>query len=280
MKKVRPQHYTRLSKSIISSIIILSIISTLIILLKHNVPIYTPTHKLKKEYTKNHLYNLPDTLININNATIYELQRIGLSKKQASTVYKYTLKGGYFNTKKDLLKIYCINNNDYNRVQKYYFIVPRNKFQKTDIQKSSIHLNHKKRIEIIQFNLNTCDTNQLQKIPGIGSFRSNAIIIQRNKLGGYYNFDQIEELYSFNKEIISALKKYSYIDTNNIIKLNINTVTFKQLQSHPYCGYYIAKNIFAYKKIQDSIQNIEELLENKIVKPDKFERLKKYIKTF
>ena len=77
-----------------------------------------------------------------------------------------------------------------------------------------------------------------------------------------------------------SLKKHAIIDTSNIKKLNLNTVTFKELQSHPYCGYYICKDIFEYRKIQDSIVSVKELVDNSIISQKDFNRLQYYLKTF
>jgi len=102
----------------------------------------------------------------------------------------------------------------------------------------------------------------------------------RTKLGGFYTIHQLQSIYSFDSILIEKIRPFCYIDSSQIQKINLNSTTFKDLVAHPYVSYYIAKNILDYKKIVGTIESIEELRTNAIIKPKDYEILKYYIKTF
>jgi len=114
----------------------------------------------------------------------------------------------------------------------------------------------------------------------IGKYRAEKIIEYRKKLGGYYTFTQLEEVFSLDSTAITQITKRCYIDTLQIQKININTATFQEILNHPYCTYYTGKDIFSYKKIVENIKNIDELKTNNILTKEEYEQLHKYLRTF
>ncbi len=273
---IRPQHFNRLAKSITSLIILICLaILTFTIFSKYTkTEIETVAFESENKTKSIDPNAIIDTIIDINTATYDELCLIGLSKRQAKNIVSYRNSGGNFKNKKDLEKIYGMNSEILKKIYPHFFVTT----QKEDKKKTYNTVNIE--TEKYKFDLNSCDTSDLKRIPGIKSFRANAIIKERELLGGFLNFDQLLQIYSIDTIAIFSLKKHAIIDTSNIKKLNINSVTFKELQSHPYCGYYICKDIFEYLKIQDSIVSLKELVDNSIISQKDFNRLQYYLKTF
>jgi len=280
LKKVSPQHFTRLTKSIFSLIIIVCGISIIFVFAPEFSTIKQYKNVLKTENKKQEkktretqqISKNIDTIIDINTANLKEFISIGLSKRQAYSILNYRKAGGIFHKENDIIKIYTIDSIAYLNIRdKIYCKTPTiNKKIKSDkIEEKP------KNIE-----LNSADTTSLKTIKGIGSFRAQKIIEYGKRLGGYYQKQQLLEVYTIDSIAYSQIKELVYTDTTLISKINLNTVNFKELLKHPYVDYYIAKNIFSYLKIQGNIRRIEELRENNILSDEEFEKLRRYIATF
>lgn len=218
-----------------------------------------------------------DTVINPNTATLKDFQRIGLTEKQAQSCINYRQKGGRFLKKQDMRKIYTITDDDYAKIEPY-IAVPMEKPKQYVATKPEEKEVSKPRPSKV--NINTCDTTELKQLPKIGSFRARKIVEQRNRLGGFHSIEQLRAIYSMDDDILNEIKPYIIIDTTTIQKININTATFKEINSHPLISYEQTKKIMQYKKIVNIISAPEELLSNNILDKDEFEKIRFYIKTF
>lgn len=103
--------------------------------------------------------------------------------------------------------------------------------------------------------LNKADSLQLLQIPGIGKGLAAAIIRYRDRLGGFYQKEQILEINGITEEVIPYLS----IDTTYIRKLAINKLSISQLRKHPYINFYQAKAIWNYRQKYGNIKNLKQL---------------------
>lgn len=221
-----------------------------------------------------------DTVINPNNAQLGEFLRVGFTEKQAQTCINYRTKGGKFYKDTDIMKMYCISEEDYENL-KDYIKIPSTKQQKhlnpQNPRESSEQVTQK---NIHKVSINRCDTTELKKLPKIGGYRARKIIEYRDKLGGFYDVNQLRNVYSIDSATLTEVIRYIIIDTAAIKKINVNEASFKEIVHHPLISYDVTKNIMNYKRIVGTIKNIKELRENNIVNADEYETLKNYLKTF
>ena len=98
--------------------------------------------------------------------------------------------------------------------------------------------------------LNSADTTRLKKLRGIGSGYAKMIVAYREKLGGFYKTEQLLEVYKFPDETYQKIKHQLKVDTTLIKKISVNTVTVKELKSHPYISYYQALSIVENRELQ------------------------------
>ncbi len=136
----------------------------------------------------------------------------------------------------------------------------------------STHFAHKLRANE-QILLNVADTNELKKVPGIGSFFAREIVRYRSRLGGFYSEKQLNEIENFPSEALPYLQ----INPNNIQPLHINQLSLNQLKRHPYFNFYKARAIIDYRRIKGAIKSIDELQQLKEFSQQDIERLKPYI---
>lgn len=95
--------------------------------------------------------------------------------------------------------------------------------------------------------LNTASAEELRNIRGIGPVLSERIVKFRNRLGGFYSSEQLNEVYGLDSVVIARLKDEFQIKSP-IQLVNLNTDSLKFLYQHPYISYDLAKNILAYRK--------------------------------
>ena len=121
--------------------------------------------------------------------------------------------------------------------------------------------------------VNSSDTTELMKIPGIGSYYAKAIVRYRDKLGGFASLSQLREIEGLPEEALPFLT----VNASEVRKLNINKLSLNQLRQHPYLNFYQAKEICDYRRLKGPIHNLQELKLLKDFPPDEIERLKPYI---
>ncbi|MCQ2607371.1 MAG: helix-hairpin-helix domain-containing protein [Bacteroidales bacterium] len=222
-------------------------------------------------------------LINPNTASFEDFLSVGFSEKQARSCLNYRNKGGVFYRKEDVLKIYSISEEDYAILQDHidipgmtHKVTKREEFRSVkNKEKESVA----KKEKHVMVELNACDTTDLKQLPKIGSFRAKKIVEYREKLGGFYSVEQLSVIYSMDSASIKAISPYVTVSKEMIQKINVNTVSFKEINKHPLISFEQTKKIFAYKKIVGTIKNLDELLKNNILEEKEYNILQFYLKT-
>lgn len=133
-------------------------------------------------------------------------------------------------------------------------------------------------IPITSFDINTASTQELERLPGIGTVRSGRIVKYRDKLGGFVQLEQYQEIYGLDASSMASMLKYTYIKQDFIPnKININQSDFKAILAHPYLSYEQVKRIVQLRTKRGSFKNIEELLELDALEKETFEKIKHYL---
>lgn len=91
--------------------------------------------------------------------------------------------------------------------------------------------------------LNSADSITLQLLHGIGPAYARRIVRYRERLGGFISTDQLLEVYGFTPELLDHIRPHLQLDASNVRKINVNTLTLKQLIKHPYMDYYFARDL-------------------------------------
>ena len=115
-----------------------------------------------------------------NTVSLEDLQRLGLSPRQAESIDNYRSKGGCFRSKADFQKMYVVSDTLYQRLEPY--------------------------IDIPLIDLNQADSAQLLALPGIGPYFAGKIVRYREKIKGYTSVDQLLEIYRFDQEKLDGIR--------------------------------------------------------------------------
>ncbi len=208
-----------------------------------------------------------------------QFQQLGLKEFIAKRIINYRAKGGHFKKKEDLLKIYDFPKDLYVELEPYIQIQkyeskkllsgfenknPGKKFEKKVIQK------------LTNFDLNTADTIQLKLINGIGTGYAKRIIKYRDALGGFYEVNQVREVYGLPPATADELLKYAFIKAE-VKKINVNNATVNELDKHPYISYKLASLIINYKTQHGNFNSIDDLNQIRALDKDVLTKFAPYL---
>ncbi|WAC40986.1 ComEA family DNA-binding protein [Pedobacter sp. SL55] len=207
---------------------------------------------------------------NPNTITEKEWQQFGLSYKQAMSIVNYVKKGGKFYKPEDLKKMYTIS------PEKYEALLPYVSIPKTvQLDKKDAFTYAKK--EAVMIEINTADTLELDKIKGVGAAFARRIVKYRERLGGFYNKEQLFEVYGVDTPKFNEIKDQIKIDLEGIKKININTAEFDDLKRHPYLSFKQMNAIIQYRKQHGAYQSIADLSKVLILKPENIQKIAPYL---
>ena len=213
-----------------------------------------------------------------NTADSTQLLRLGLQPYQVRNIYKYRAKGGIYRSKEDFARLYGLTVKDYRRLEPYIRI-------SADFEPAANLVGERPRLErdTVRYPvkiketehivLNTADTNELKRVPGIGSYYAKEIVRHGKWLGGYVSVDQLDEIEDFPQEA----KQYFIIENAQPQQLNVNRLTLQQLRRHPYINYYQAKTIVEYRRLHGDIRSLNDLRFSRDFTPEAIRRLEPYV---
>ncbi|MDR2125460.1 MAG: helix-hairpin-helix domain-containing protein [Prevotellaceae bacterium] len=204
--------------------------------------------------------------------------KLGFSQKQAATIINYRNKGGNFKTANDFKKMYVVSEDNFNRLAPYIKIAPDVNLQPTTTETTnSANENSATARPRVFVEINSADTAELKKLRGIGSYYASRIEEYRNKLGGFADINQLKEIKGIDDERFAMFSNQVQIDTSSINKLNVNKLTPKELAQHPYINNYTARGIEQYRNFAGKIENLQQLVKEKILTDEQADKLKHYI---
>lgn len=194
--------------------------------------------------------------------------KIGLSKTEAKQVVNCFSKGFILRQATDLQKIYALKNKDLSAVIPFVELYENPKqcsaFVKTEKQLTAV-------------NLNTADTSELQRLPGIGKGFATRISKYRNRLGGFYSVNQLYEVYGIDSEVVTRILPRISTNESDLQKLHINTINKEILGSHPYCTNKEATILLNYRFVHGPFKTKEDLLNVKGIDEQRLKKLIPYL---
>jgi len=243
--------------------------------------------------------------VDINTATAAELKQLkGIGKVLSKRIVKYRESIGGFESVEQLNKVYGIEDSLYftlldniemskvNKPEKVF----EKKYEEEIVKAAATTESHFKKLnneaKAEKFNtiekektpkapltidINKASVGELQQLNGIGNFRAKEIVTHREKLGGFYNTEQLKEVYSFNDSLYNALENQLTISSINIKKININTIEFKALLKHPYFDYNLTKHLINFRDNRNGLKSLEDLKESYLIDDVLYEKLKVYL---
>jgi DNA uptake protein ComE-like DNA-binding protein len=149
-------------------------------------------------------------------------------------------------------------------------------FNPQDTVRRSYSAQVAERIQRLPFS--EADSVTLQIVPGIGAFTAGRIIKHRERLGGFLQVKQLEEVFGLKPETIPVIWEYFDFDVVVPRRIRINQATVQELGSHPYMSYQEAKVVLAYRLQHGPYSKAKDLLKIKIFKAEWVEKITPYLR--
>ena len=238
-----------------------------------------------------------------NTADSTALLKLGLRPWQVRNIYKYRAHGGIYRKPEDFARLYGLSAHKYKRLLPYIRIAKEYRMtaaeyvgnmgkgerisyyknnqnntygnrQQGIYGEKTIPSDYPRKISTGEYIiLNTADTTQLMRVPGIGSYYSKVIMRYGERLGGYVSINQLDEIEGFPPEA----KRFFIISNPSPRRLNMNTMSLNELKRHPYINYYQAKAIISYRRINGQIHSLKQLSTSPDFTEETIKRLLPYV---
>ena len=124
--------------------------------------------------------------------------------------------------------------------------------------------------------INTADSTAWVALNGIGPGFAKRILTYREKLGGFYQVDQLKEVYGLDSIWVKENKALLKVGAGVYRFLKINQVEWKEFK-HPYLPYGQSKVVLAYRKQHGPLKDFETLQQMPLLDLVAWRRLRPYI---
>lgn len=262
------------------------------------------THAVtKKPYqAKTYTYAVPEEPVETfpfdpNTADSTTLLRLGLSPWQVQSIYRYRAKHGRYHTPEDFRRLRGMTEELWQRIGPCVRIDPKFQYLKekpasapvseTPVEKPKVEAkrdsvptaprdtfpHQEKYAEGTLVDVNTADTAELKKIPGIASYRARKIVEYRTLLGGFVDVEQVME----SCELPDEAMAWFSVGSHETARLDVNSLSVQKLMRHPYISFYQARDLVEYRKAHGPLKGFEDLQKIKGFEGEKAEKLRPYL---
>lgn len=184
-----------------------------------------------------------------NRVNYEQALQLGLKPSTAKALLNFRSKGFVFREKKDLMKVYGLSPQDYERLEPYVRINEAAKNTESKFNTTATaSVAQTTKPTPTRIELNTADSASLIALNGIGPAFAKRILKYRTLLGGFFEVEQLKEVYGFTDELFEKIRPYIKIDTKRIRQVRINSDDFKTLNRHPYLSYELTKQVVNARK--------------------------------
>ena len=219
-----------------------------------------------------------------NTAPPEQLLALGLQPWQVRSLLKYRSKGGVFRQPSDFARLYGLTLKQYRQLEPYIRISDDYRPAADFIASERLHAMHQhdtlrypvKLKAGMHVFLNSADTTDLKKVPGIGSYFARQIVNYRNRLGGFSSIEQLAEIEDFPIESLTFFA-VSTDELGKIHRLNVNKLSLNELKRHPYINFYMARAIVDFRRLHGDLQSLDQLKLLKDFSEEKVRRLQPYV---
>ena len=212
------------------------------------------------------------------NLSLTDWQRLGMSPKQAASILRYKDKYG--------LKSY--------RQMQSIRVLPSALLEKIkdslvfdEVKESKVKIARESPSNTSPFSatppnkiqpldLNAATEAMLVALPGVGVYTAQKIIAYRDRLGGFLDLNQLQEIKGLKIETLDNIRPYLEIGTNPQ-KIKLNEVNLERLKQHPYLTWNQANSILKMRTQRGKFSAIEELKESVLIDEDTYKKLLPYV---
>lgn len=172
--------------------------------------------------------------------------RLGLSTRQIRNIQNFVASGGRFRKADDLKRIYTISQAEYEILRPFIrieYVQGTVTSEQTKTEQTLLSVAPAEQRMKLLIDINQADSVELLKVRGIGPVFAQRIIRYRDQLGGFHSREQLLEVYGIDSTRYNQIAGQFSFDNSALRLININTAEVRDLTSHPYIDFYLAKSI-------------------------------------
>lgn len=200
---------------------------------------------------------------NPNTVSLDSMMVMGFTKSQARGVITFREKVHSFKNFSELFKVYSLDSQFVNSLEPYVDFPDQIVDAKDGIKK--------------RINLNLADSMDMKKLKGIPNYFSKRILKYRNSLGGFYEMEQLREVYGCDSLKYQILQDQFFVDQGILRKLNVNTASLKEILQHPYLNYNQVLSIINFREKVRLFESIEEVNQLELINDSLFTKIANYL---
>jgi len=192
---------------------------------------------------------------NPNFITDYKGFKLAMTTAEIDKLLKFRSTGKYVNSAAEFQQVTGVSTELLDKISPYF------KFPEwTQNKKANSYAENSEPVVLKNIDLNKATVENLVAIKGIGDYYANAVINEREKLGGFVSIHQIDFIKGLRPEAVKILKQNTSVKNSATIKkVNVNTATKEELAQIPYINSHIARQIVVYRSKQEIPLKIEDL---------------------
>jgi len=215
---------------------------------------------------------------NPNFLTDFRAYQMGMSEQEIDRLLAYRKKGKYVNSAREFQQVTSVGDSLLSIISPLFkFPEWTQKNRNDQSSKKGMGQTQASSPEKIE-DLNAVTAKELIRISGVSEKLAKRIIAYRNKLQGFYEDDQLFEVYYLDKEVgDQILKSFQVIKKPLIQKIDINSASFKEILKTPYIDYKLTQRICNYRDENVQFNDLEELKKIDSFPIEKFDRIALYL---
>lgn len=198
-----------------------------------------------------------------NTITAEQWRQLGLRERTITTILNFIGKGGRFYQPADLKKIYGLRESEFERLRSYIQIPDDKRDSKYNAgqREDGARNPFKERGNAVvnAVDINAAGLEAFIALPGIGNTLAARIISFREKLGGFYAVEQVQETYGLPDSTFQKIRPLLVMGDSAVRKININTAGLEALKSHPYIRWQLASVIVQYRQQHGLFKSLDDI---------------------
>lgn len=200
---------------------------------------------------------------NPNFISDYKGSVLGMSIAEIDRLHSFRAQNKYVNSIVEFQQVTKVSNELLHKISPYFKFpdwVKNKSITNVNFKNNSNLKEYQAKKEFIKKDINTASKEEIMDVFGIGDKISDIILLEREKFGAFASLEQLSFIWGVTPEAFQDIQKRFFIGVNKeIIKIDINNSSIKELSRFPYFNYYIAKNIVTFRSMNGDFKNIEEL---------------------
>ncbi|OYU83504.1 MAG: hypothetical protein CFE24_11160 [Flavobacterium sp. BFFFF2] len=197
---------------------------------------------------------------NPNFISDYKGYLLGMKPQELDRLFQFRSKGLFVQSAKEFQQITGISDVLLTKLSPYFkFPIWKTRAKKTFF--NTTKFDQKATKVIFRKDINQATITELEAVRGIGPVLAQRIIQFRDQLGGFFELDQLLDVWGIKPEVYQeALRHFTIQKPLHTVKINLNQADVKSLRQFPYFNSFLAREIIK-KRTQVENLTITDLTE-------------------